>query len=64
MLIPAIGMLLSGLMMLLFYNLSDMDARMMSKCVAGEISRDVCESHLHAVKGKDAYDSKYNAKIL
>lgn len=43
-LIPAIGALLAGLVMLLFYKLTDDDARLMSKCVAGEISREECEA--------------------
>lgn len=49
-LVPAIGSLASGLLMLLFYKLSDEDARLMGKCVAGEISREECEAKLHMKK--------------
>ena len=45
-LIPAIGTLLGALVMILFYKLTDEDARLMGKCVAGEISRDECEAGL------------------
>ncbi len=50
-LIPAVGMLLAGLIMLLFYRLSDDDARLMSLCIGGEISREECEAGL-SVKTK------------
>lgn len=43
-LIPALGALAAGLVMLLFYKLTDDDARLMSKCVAGEISPEECEA--------------------
>lgn len=42
-LIPAIGVLLSGIIMLFLYKLTDEDARLMSKCIAGEISKEECE---------------------
>lgn len=45
-LIPAIGALLSGLVMLFCYKLTDEDARLMGKCIAGEISREECEAQL------------------
>lgn len=49
MLIPAAGMILAALNLLLFYHLSDRDAKLMSECVAGEISTEDCEARL-AVK--------------
>lgn len=45
-LIPAIGTLLAGLVLLFFYKLTDEDARLMGKCVAGEITREECEAAL------------------
>lgn len=45
-LIPSVGILVSGLLMLVFYKLTDEDARLMSKCVAGEISSEECEAKL------------------
>lgn len=44
-LVPALGSLL-GLIVLLFYNLDDEDARLMGKCNAGEITRGECEAQL------------------
>ena len=44
-LIPAIGALL-GFIVLLFYGLDDEDARLMSLCNSGEISRSECEARL------------------
>lgn len=44
-LIPGIGFLLSALM-LLFYHLKDKDAELMSKCNAGQITREECEAQL------------------
>lgn len=45
-LIPAIGTLVAGLVLLFFYKLTDEDARLMSKCIAGEITREECEAAL------------------
>lgn len=42
-LIPSIGTLLAGFVMLFFYKLTDEDARLMGRCMAGEISREECE---------------------
>ena len=44
-LIPAIGSLL-GLAVMLFYSLDDEDARLMSLCNSGKISREECEAKL------------------
>ena len=44
-LIPAIGVILS-VITLLFYNLTDEDARLMSQCNVGEITREECEARL------------------
>lgn len=45
-LVPAIGCLVAGLLMLFCYKLTDEDARLMGKCVAGEISREECYNKL------------------
>ena len=63
-LIPAIGMLLSAGLMLLFYKLSDEDARLMSKCVAGEISREESISRLEMSGKQSDIKRGKNAKIL
>ena len=48
MLIPAIGALVAGILMMAFYKLTDDDARLMSKCIAGEISKEECDEKLSA----------------
>jgi len=48
MLIPAIGALVAGILMMVFYKLTDDDARLMSKCIAGEISKEECDEKLSA----------------
>ena len=45
MLIPAIGTILSILVMV-FYKLDDKDVQIMAQCNAGEISREECEAKL------------------
>lgn len=45
-LIPAVGSLF-GLIVMLFYNLNDEDARLMSLCNSGKISREECEAKLN-----------------
>lgn len=45
MLVPAIGTIL-GVLVMFFYNLKDQDVELMTKCNAGEISREECESQL------------------
>jgi Na+/melibiose symporter-like transporter len=46
MLIPSAGSILSGLILLFFYHLSDKDAKLMSACMAGELSVEECEAQL------------------
>ena len=45
MLIPAIGLIVSILVMFL-YRLEDSDVKLMAQCNAGEISREECEKQL------------------
>ena len=45
MLIPALGTLLS-IVVMAFYSLKDEDAKLMAQCNAGEISREECEARL------------------
>ena len=45
MLIPAIGLIVSILVMF-FYKLNDSDVKLMAQCNAGEISREECEAKL------------------
>ena len=44
-LIPAIGMILSAVIMI-FFTLRDSDARLMARCNSGEITREECEAQL------------------
>ena len=44
-LIPAIGAAIGGVL-LVFYRLSDKDAKLMARCNAGEITREECEAQL------------------
>lgn len=45
-LIPAIGFVLSAVLLLAFYRLKDEDAALMAQCNAGKITREECESRL------------------
>jgi len=45
-LIPAIGFAISAVLLYAFYNLKDKDAELMSKCNAGQITREECEAKL------------------
>lgn len=45
-LIPAAGFGISAVLLYLFYNLKDKDAELMSKCNAGQITREECEAQL------------------
>lgn len=57
MLIPSIGTVLSGVLLLAFYRLSDQDAKLMSACMAGEISSEECEAQL-SVKATNTRNTK------
>lgn len=45
-LIPAIGFVLSAVLLFAFYRLKDEDAALMAQCNAGKITREECESRL------------------
>ncbi|MBR3363969.1 MAG: MFS transporter [Solobacterium sp.] len=45
-LIPAAGFGISAILLYAFYNLKDKDAELMSKCNAGQITREECEAQL------------------
>lgn len=45
-LIPAVGFAISAILLYAFYNLKDKDAELMSKCNAGQITREECEAQL------------------
>ena len=45
MLIPAIGTLLS-IVVMAFYSLKESDVKLMAKCNSGEITREACEAQL------------------
>ena len=56
MLIPSVGTVVAGFIMLFFYKLTDEDARLMGKCIAGEISREECEAGLGIKVRRKKYD--------
>ncbi|MBQ3030542.1 MAG: MFS transporter [Agathobacter sp.] len=45
-LIPTIGFIISAILLFAFYKLKDKDAELMTKCNAGQITREECEAQL------------------